>query len=397
MKKLLLEINRYKQLMNIVLLTESGKVVDEFLPIGAKSVDNLTKQGVDFANDLSKLSDEFTNRGIKTFDDLTAVVASKNPTIDPKNITDDMIKAYIKSDDKLYNSILAKSAAAATVEADILVKSVDLKKIFSNNIEQLNAYNTYLSYAPSIRNIDTLIQGVDDSIAELNKTIDEIQTGKVPGVTTVPKDLEELYEQLLGKKVELTEYKNKDVSPAKVVDDLSSVKWGNLGNGFTISNKITNYGGRYTVMVKDANGRLRPFYQRTGGGTRAGDPDEGWAAKGNWVPFYGIADVSFYRIINEETQEWGWKRTKGWMIKPENGRQGEEGDEAISKLLADVAGTNGIKDVDYGFGNLYKSMTNTESTSGMNTWLRSFGYEITPENGYLKVANPNRVIVNGIP
>ena len=394
MKKLLLEINRYKQLMNIVLLTEGGKVVDEFLPIGAKSVDNLTKQGVDFANDLSKLSDEFTNQGIKTFDDLTAVVASKNPTI--PNITDDMIKAYIKNDDKLYNSILAKAASAAAAEADILVKSVDLKKIFSNNMKQLNAYNIYLSYAPSIRNIDTLIQGVDDSIAELNKAIDEIQTGKVPGVTTVPKDLEELYEQLLGKKVELTEYKNKDVSPAKVVDNLSSVKWGNLGNGFTISNKITNYSDRYVVMVKEGNGRLRPFYQRTGGGTSAGDPDEGWASTGNWVPFYGTADVTFLRL-NEETQKWEWKRTNGWMIKPENGRQGEEGDEAISKLLADVVGTNGIKDVDYGFGNLYKSMTNTESSSGMNTWLRSFGYEITPENGYLKTADPNRAILNGIP
>ena len=394
MEKLLLEINRYKQLMNIVLLTEGGKVVDEILPISARSVDNLTKQGVDFANDLSKLSDEFTNQGIKTFDDLLSVVATKNPTI--PNITDDMIKSYIKNNEKLYNSILAKAAAAATVEADILVKSVDLKKIFSNNIEQLNAYNTYLSYAPSIRNIDTLIQGVDDSIAELNKAIDEIQTGKVPGVTTVPKDLEELYEQLLGKKIELTEYKNKDVSPAKVVDNLSSVKWGNLGNGFTISNKIINYSDRYVVMVKEGNGRLRPFYQRTGGGTRAGDTDEGWASPGNWVPFYGTADVSFLRL-NKETQIWEWKRTNGWMIKPENGRQGEEGDEAISKLLADVVGTNGIKDVDYGFGNLYKSMTNTESSSGMNTWLRSFGYEITPENGYLKTADPNRVIVNGIP
>lgn len=394
MKKLLLEINRYKQLMNIVLLTEQGKAVDSFIPISARSVDNLTKQGVDFANDLSKLSDEFTNQGIKTFDDLLSVVASKNPTIDPKNITDDMIKSYIKNDDKLYKSILAKAAAAATVEADILVKSADLKKIFSNNIEQLNAYNTYLSYAPSIRNIDTLIKGVDDSITELNKTIDEIQTGKVPGVTTVPKDLEELYEQLLGKKVELTEYKNKDVSPAKVVDNLSSVKWGNLGNGFTISNKITNYSGRYVVMVKEGNGRLRPFYQRTGGGTSAGDAPEGWAAKGNWVPFYGIADISMWRL-NKETQKWEWQRIKTWFIKPKGSRQGEEGDEAISKLLADVAGTNGIKDVDYGFGNLDKSITNTESASGLNTWLRNFGYEITPENGSLK--QNNRIIVHGIP
>jgi len=383
MEKLLLEINRYKQLMNIVLLTEGGKVVDEILPISARSVDNLTKQGVDFANDLSKLSDEFTNQGIKTFDDLLSVVATKNPTI--PNITDDMIKSYIKNNEKLYNSILAKAAAAATVEADILVKSVDLKKIFSNNIEQLNAYNTYLSYAPSIRNIDTLIKGVDDSITELNKVIDEIQTGKVPGVTTVPKDLEELYEQLLGKKVELTEYKNKDVSPAKVVDNLSSVKWGNLGNGFTISNKITNYSGRYVVMVKEGNGRLRPFYQRTGGGGE----DQGWAAKGNWVPFYGIADVTLM------TRE-GLKRIDGWMIKPENGRMGENGDDIISKLIGDVVGTNGVKNVDYGIGNFGNSMTSTPSHSAMNTWLRSFGYEITPQSGSLKTLKPPSV-VNGIP
>ena len=118
MEKLLLEINRYKQLMNIVLLTEGGKVVDEILPISARSVDNLTKQGVDFANDLSKLSDEFTNQGIKTFDGLTRAVAVKNglnPNMNLSylNITDDMIKAYIKNDEKLYNSILAKAASAA--------------------------------------------------------------------------------------------------------------------------------------------------------------------------------------------------------------------------------------------------------------------------------------------
>jgi hypothetical protein len=149
-------------------------------------------------------------------------------------------------------------------------------------------------------------------------------------------------------------------------------------------------------MLKDPNGRLRPFYQRTGDGTRAGDAPEGWASAGNWVPFYGMADVSFYRLINEETQEWGWKRTKGWFIKPKGGRQGEEGDEVISKLLADVVGTNGIKDANYDFGNLSKSITNTESASGLNTWLRNMGYDITPENGSLKDADPNRMILHGI-
>jgi hypothetical protein len=205
-----------KNKINSVLLLESGKAVDEFMPIGAKSVDNLTKQGVDFANDLSKLSDEFTNRGIKTFDDLTSVVASKNPTIDPKNITDDMIKAYIKNDDKLYKSILAKAASAAAAEADILVKNADVTAIFRADPAQLVNAQRLLGASPSIRTIDTLIQGVDDSIVSIEKTIDDVNMGNVPGVTTVPKDLDELYEQLLAKKLDLENYKNKDVAPEPV-------------------------------------------------------------------------------------------------------------------------------------------------------------------------------------
>ena len=224
MEKLLLEINRYKQLMNIVLLTESGKVVDEFIPISARSVDNLTKQGVDFVNDLSKLSDEFTNRGIKTFDGLTRAVAVKNglnPNMNLSylNITDDMIKAYIKNDEKLYNSILAKAASAAAAESDILVKNADVTAIFRADPAQLVNAQRLLGASPNVRTIDTLIQGVDDSIVSIEKTIDEINMGNVPGVTTVPKDLDELYEQLLAKKLDLENYKNKDVAPTNVVDD----------------------------------------------------------------------------------------------------------------------------------------------------------------------------------
>ena len=229
MKKLLLEINRYKQLMNIVLLTEGGKVVDEFLPIGAKSVDNLTKQGVDFANDLSKLSDEFTNRGIKTFDGLTRAVAVKNglnPNMNLSylNITDDMIKAYIKNDEKLYNSILAKAASAAAAEADKLVKNADVTAIFRSDPAQLVNAQRLLGASPNVRTIDTLIQGVDDSIVSIEKTIDDISMGNVPGVRTVPKDLDELYEQLLAKKLDLGNYKNKDVTPEPVKFPKSSTK-----------------------------------------------------------------------------------------------------------------------------------------------------------------------------
>ena len=229
MKKLLLEINRYKQLMNIVLLTESGKVVDEFIPISARSVDNLTKQGVDFANDLSKLSDEFTNRGIKTFDGLTRAVAVKNglnPNMNLSylNITDDMIKSYIKNDEKLYNSILAKAASAAAAEADILVKNADVTAIFRADPAQLVNAQRLLGASPNVRTIDTLIQGVDDSIVSIEKTIDDISMGNVPGVRTVPKDLDELYEQLLAKKLDLENYKNKDVTPEPVKFPKSSTK-----------------------------------------------------------------------------------------------------------------------------------------------------------------------------
>ena len=208
-----------KNKINSVLLLEGGKIVDEFIPIAPKSVDNLTKQGVDFANDLSKLSDEFTNQGIKTFDDLTAAVAAKNPTIDPKNITDDMIKSYIKNDDKLYKSILAKAASAAAAEADILVKNADVTALFRADPAQLANAQRLLGASPSVRTIDTLIQGVDDSIVSIEKTIDDINMGNVPGVRTVPKDLDDLYEQLLAKKLDLENYKNKDVAPTNVVDD----------------------------------------------------------------------------------------------------------------------------------------------------------------------------------
>ena len=229
MKKLLLEINRYKQLMNIVLLTESGKVVDAFMPISARSIDNLTKQGVDFANDLSKLSDEFTNRGIKTFDGLTRAVAVKNglnPNMNLSylNITDDMIKSYIKNDEKLYNSILAKAASAAAAEADKLVKNADVTAIFRADPAQLVNAQRLLGASPNVRTIDTLIQGVDDSIVSIEKTIDDIKMGNVPGVRSVPKDLDELYEQLLAKKLDLGNYKNKDVTPEPVKFPKSSTK-----------------------------------------------------------------------------------------------------------------------------------------------------------------------------
>lgn len=370
--------------MGIVLITEAGKVADEFLPLTPKSIDNLTKSGVDFTNDLSKLSDEFTAKGIKTFADLSDVVAKKQ-NITVNDITDEMIRSYIKNDEKLYSSILTKASSAASQEVDNLIKNVNIGLIFLKNPSQLNSYRVYISTPPSVRNVDTLSSGLSDSIDEMEKIIDEVQSGKISGINTVPKELQDLYDNLLSKKAEVDEFKNRQSTPTPSKNISTEVKWGKLGNGFAISDRITYFDGRYVVMVKDTNGRLRPFYQRTGGG----GVDQGWAAKGNWVPFYGIADAT---LMTDE----GLKRIDGWMIKPENGRMGEDGDDVISKLIGDVAGTNGIKDVDYGFGNLSKSISNTSSNAAMNDWLRSFGYDITPQSGWLKILKPPNIL-HGIP
>jgi hypothetical protein len=259
MEKLLLEINRYKQLMNIVLLTESGKVVDAFMPISARSIDNLTKQGVDFANDLSKLSDEFTNRGIKTFDGLTRAVAVKNglnPNMNLSylNITDDMIKSYIKNDEKLYNSILAKAASAAAAEADILVKNADVTALFRSDPVQLVNVQRLLGANPSVRTIDALILGVDDSIVSIEKTIDEINMGNVPGVRTVPKDLDELYEQLLAKKLDLENYKNKDVTPEPVKFPKSSTKIEEDRVQISLGRNMENHFGKVQNIIISVDG-----------------------------------------------------------------------------------------------------------------------------------------------
>ena len=232
------ELYRMKELMgmNVIsetknsishnLLMEGGKAIDDLIGLGPKSVDNLKSVGLDFTNDLTKLSDEFSSRGIKTFNDLSNYVA-KEQGIDIADLTDDMIEAYIKNDEVLYTSILKRATEAASKITDKLIKSADLSKVFSKSPLQLRSYKTYISTAPTQRNIDVLSDGVDQSIIELDKIIDDIKTGKVPGVNTVPRDLNELYEMFLSKKLELNNFKNRGdasnaVSGQKKPNDLKT-------------------------------------------------------------------------------------------------------------------------------------------------------------------------------
>ena len=224
-------------------------------------------------------------------------------------------------------------------------------------------------------NVETLAKELENNITSLKNTIDTY-----PNKSELPNEVFQKYKELNTKKVEVDNFMKK--SGKSVNKELKFLSLGT--DGYSIANKITNYSDRYVVMVNTPNG-LRPFYQRTGGG----GADQGWAASGNWVPFYGVADVS---IMTDE----GLKRINGWMIKPENGRMGEAGDEFISQLLGDTLGTGGIKNVDYPGINFSKEMTKTNSTTDMNNWLRNMDYQITPENGYLsRFKEPS--IIHGIP
>jgi hypothetical protein len=252
-KKLVLEeLYRMRELMGMKvlsetrrsishnLLMEAGKTVDEIIGLGQKSVDNLTKNGVDFVNDLTKLSDEFASRGIKTFADLEKAAAEK-AGIEISDISDDVIESYIKNDEKLYQSILAKASAAASKQVDQLIKSANLSIIFSKNPSQLNSYKAFISTPPSARNVDLLINSVDESIDELEGIIDDVQTGKIAGVDTVPDELQELYENLLAKKTDLDNFKNKGTSttPPKTSETTEIPKTGDPKiDGFTKKSQV---------------------------------------------------------------------------------------------------------------------------------------------------------------
>ena len=78
------------------------------------------------------------------------------------------------------------------------------------------------------------------------------------------------------------------------------------------------------VIVETPSGPLG-FYRRTGGG----GPAEGWASRGKWVPFHGLAETLTYEQLNSGNRLLrGW-----WVIKPMGGRTAAQGSQAISEFI----------------------------------------------------------------
>jgi len=69
------------------------------------------------------------------------------------------------------------------------------------------------------------MDGVDKSTNEIEKIIDDIKNGKVPGVNEVPWDLNEMYETFLSKKLELFNFKNMGSKPnvTKVIPSIGKI------------------------------------------------------------------------------------------------------------------------------------------------------------------------------
>jgi hypothetical protein len=366
MKQLINEINRVRELMFVPLLLEGGGiggVLDNFWDnLLLYDVQKLTKEEQQVLDGIIKNSNTLKKVGINSISD-TLTKEGKDLLIKTiRNNSDEITTALKKFSNEYLSQIsirLETNLQAVSNKLSLDVKN-DLTKLKTNGFDNFRPYELEL-LKNKLVNLKSQYKN-DLSIIELSDDV-------IDGIET---------------KIKTNEINSTNISK-KIGSQADTIKWGNLGKGYAILNLITNYGGRYVVMVKDPGGVLRPFYQRTGGGGAA----QGWASAGNWVPFYGVADVT---LLTDD----GIKRIKDWMIKPANGRMGEEGDDVISNLLGETLGTNGIKDVDYPIGNFNKSMTETPSGTEMNNWLKNQGYAITPNNGFLPYLKPPSEL-HGIP
>lgn len=370
MKQLIKEINRIKKLMSLPLLLEGGGIggiLDNFWDnLLIYDTQKLTKEEQQLLDGIIKNSDSLKKVGISSIYDTFSKEGKDLLIKTIRNNSDEISTALKKYTNEYLSQISIRLETNLQAVSNKLSSDVknDLIKLKTNGFDNFRPYELEL-LKNKLTNLKSQFKN-DLSITELSDDI-------IDGINT---------------KIKTNDINSTNISKKVGVEtgtEVSTIKWGNLGRGYTVANEITDYGGRYVVMVKDPNGNLRPFYQRTGTGGVA----QGWASAGNWVPFYGIADVT---LLTDN----GLKRIEDWMIKPSSGRMGEEGDDIISNLLANTLGTNGIKDVDYPIGNFSKSITKTPSGSEMNNWLKAKGYNITPNNGYLPYLKPPSEL-HGIP
>ena len=223
-KKLLIsELNRMREMMGLNLISETrlksliteGDGIKSLatLGLGGKSVDNLTKAGIDATADLSKLSDVFvtlTGKQNPTMDDFLKIVGNSLKK-NSNELSDTEIQAFVKNNGKLYDSILKKASDEATRIVDELMKNMSLKTIFDNaKIPQVyDNLKTLISTVPTKRNVAELEKDLDNHLAFVDELIKDN-----PG----NKKLIELGQQLNGKQGDIVEFKEISTSSPSSVN-----------------------------------------------------------------------------------------------------------------------------------------------------------------------------------
>lgn len=80
-----------------------------------------------------------------------------------------------------------------------------------------------------------------------------------------------------------------------------------FGKKYELAKKIMQWEGRNIALVKMADGKLQPFYRRTGGGDLGKVPDPNLPAegafKGDWVPFDGLAPSGWFNKLRWAHQD----------------------------------------------------------------------------------------------
>jgi hypothetical protein len=219
-KKILIsELNRMREMMGLSIISENriknllvegdGTKGLSTLGLGSKSVDNLTKAGIDAATDLSKLSDDFvtlTGKANPTMDDFLKVVGDSLKK-NSDELSDAEITAFVKKNTELYDSILKKASDEATKIVDNLMKNTKISDLFTKaGKEGTDVYNSItksVSAVPSKRNIGELSNMIDLQL----KYVDDLIANLEKQGTTVPDELKELQQQLLGKKQDCLTFK----------------------------------------------------------------------------------------------------------------------------------------------------------------------------------------------
>jgi len=158
-----------------------GQIIDNFV----RNTDITSANAGTLKGDLHDLSDLFKNSGLDMND----------PAIKE---FEDLLDSYAKTADSLDESStkIKEIESEANIRANEKLLNAPLEELFQNDPQQLEIYRKLSSMIPSRRTKETLLEGLTESIIEINRTITEIKNGKLKGVNIVPISLQKLLDDL---------------------------------------------------------------------------------------------------------------------------------------------------------------------------------------------------------